>query len=93
MFKSIKPEFENDQTIKIHLSNAAQKDTFVLNYKQKLITFLENRFIMPGIDIDTAVDLTETNDILYTDEQKANYLFNKYPVLKDMKKTFNLDIT
>jgi DNA polymerase-3 subunit gamma/tau len=93
MFKSIKPEFENDQTIKIHLSNAAQKDTFVLNYKQKLITFLENRFIMPAIDIDTAIDLTETNDILYTDEQKASYLFNKYPVLKDMKKTFNLDIT
>ena len=93
MFKSIKPEFENDQTIKIHLSNAAQKDTFLLNYKQRLITFLEGRFIVPAIDIETAIDLTSTNDILYTDEQKANYLFNKYPILKDMKKTFNLDIT
>ena len=93
MFKSIKPEFENDQTIKIHLSNAAQKDTFVLNYKQRLITFLESRFIVPAIDIETAIDLNSTNDILYTDEQKANYLFNKYPILKDMKKTFNLDIT
>jgi len=93
MFKSIKPEFENNQTIKIHLSNAAQKDTFVLNYRQRLITFLENRFIMPSIDIETTIDLTETNDILYTDEQKASYLFNKYPILRDMKKTFNLDIT
>jgi DNA polymerase-3 subunit gamma/tau len=93
MFKSIKPEFENDQNIKIHLSNAAQKDTFVQNYKQRLINFLESRFIMPTIDIETTIDLTETNDILYTDEQKATYLFNKYPVLKDMKKTFNLDIT
>ena len=43
MFKTIKPEVENDQTIKIHLSNAAQKDTFILNYKQRLITFLENK--------------------------------------------------
>jgi DNA polymerase-3 subunit gamma/tau len=93
MFKTIKPEFENEQTIKIHLSNAAQKDTFILNYKQKLITFLESRFIMPSLDVETTIDLTETNDILYTDEQKAGYLFNKYPVLKDMKKTFNLDIT
>jgi DNA polymerase-3 subunit gamma/tau len=93
MFKSIKPEFENDQTIKIHLSNAAQKDTFVLNYKPRLTTFLESRFKLPAIDIETTIDLTETNDILYTDEQKASYLFNKYPVLKDMKKTFNLDIT
>jgi len=93
MFKSIKPEYENDQTIKIHLSNAAQKDTFVLNYKQRLITFLQSRFNVPAIDIETTIDLTSTNDILYTDEQKANYLFNKYPILRDMKKTFNLDIT
>ncbi len=92
MFKSIKPEVENDQTIKIHLNNAAQKDTFVQNYKQRLINFLENRFILSGIDIETTVDLTEQNDILYTDDQKYNYLFAKYPILKEMKKTFNLDI-
>jgi DNA polymerase-3 subunit gamma/tau len=93
MFKSIKPEVENDQTIKIHLSNAAQKDTFVQNYKQRLITFLENKFILSGIDIETIVDLSETNEILYTDEQKYNYLFTKYPILKEMKKSFNLDIS
>jgi DNA polymerase III subunit gamma/tau len=93
MFKSIKPEFDNNQIIRIHLSNAAQKDTFVLNYKQRLISFLEKRFVIPDIDIETTIDLTETNDILYTDDQKSNYLFNKYPILKEMKKTFNLDIT
>jgi hypothetical protein len=93
MFKSITPEVENDQTIKVHLSNAAQKDTFVQNYKQKLITFLENKFTLSGIDIDTVVDLSDKNEILYTDEQKSNYLFTKYPILKEMKKSFNLDIT
>ena len=93
MFKSVKPEVENDQTIRIHLSNATQKDTFIQNYKQKLISFLESRFVITGIDIETIVDLKDTTDILYTDEQKFNYLFNKYPVLKEMKKNFNLDIT
>jgi DNA polymerase-3 subunit gamma/tau len=93
MFKSIRPELENDQTIRIHLSNAAQKDTFILNYKQKLISFLESRFILNEIDIETSVDLSESSEILYSDEQKLNYLTNKYPILKDMKKTFNLDIT
>ena len=93
MFKSIRPELENDQTIKIHLSNAAQKDTFILNYKPKLINFLESKFILSDIDIETIVDLSETSEILYSDEQKLNYLINKYPILKDMKKTFNLDIT
>jgi DNA polymerase III subunit gamma/tau len=92
MFKSIKPEVENDQTIKIHLSNAAQKDIFLLNYKQRLLTFLENKFSVTGIDIETTIDLTDTTDVLYTDEQKYSYLFTKFPILKDMKKTFNLDI-
>lgn len=93
MFKSIRPELENDQIIRIHLSNTAQKDTFILNYKPKLLGFLESRFILPDIDIETSVDLSESSDLLYSDEQKLNYLINKYPILKDMKKTFNLDIT
>jgi DNA polymerase-3 subunit gamma/tau len=93
MFKSVKPELENDQTIRIHLSNAAQKDTFILNYKQKLVNYLENKFILSGIDIETTVDLSETSEILYSDEQKYNWLLNKYPILKEVKKTFNLDIT
>jgi len=93
MFKSVKPEVENDQLIKIHLSNAAQKDLFNLNYKQKLISFLEARFAINDLDIESIVDLSETNEILYTDEQKYNYLVSKYPALKDIKKAFNLDIT
>jgi len=93
MFKAIRPELENDHTIKIHLSNAAQKDTFVINYKQKLLNFLESRFILSDIDIETTLDLAESTDILYSDEQKLSYLMNKYPILKEMKKTFNLDIT
>ena len=93
MFKSIRTEVENDQTIKIHLNNATQKDIFILNYKQKLISFLENKFILSDIDIETTVDLTESSEILYSDDQKLNYLINKYPILKDMKKIFNLDIS
>jgi DNA polymerase III subunit gamma/tau len=93
MFKSIKPEMEDEHTIKIHLSNAAQKDLFVLNYKPKLLSFLENKFVISELDIETAVDLSETDELLYTDEQKYNYLQQKYPALKDFKKTFNLDLT
>jgi DNA polymerase-3 subunit gamma/tau len=93
MFRSLKPELENDQTIKIHLSNAAQKDTFVQNYKQRLIAFLEKKFIISEIDVETIVDLPDSNDILYSDEQKYNYLFTKFPILKEMKRAFNLDLT
>ncbi len=93
MFKSIQPEVEDEHTIRIHLSNAAQKDIFIQNYKSKLIGFLENKFLIQEMDIETSVDLSETNDLLYTDEQKYNYLQAKYPVLKDFRKAFNLDMS
>lgn len=92
MFKTMKPEFENENMITIHLTNADQKDTFVLNYKQRLLNFLERSFIIKDFEIETVVDFTPTNDVLYTDEQKSNHLLNKYPALREMKKTFNLDI-
>lgn len=93
MFKSVQPELDDVNTIKIHLNNAAQKDLFVLNYKQRLLNFLEKRFIVTALDIETLVDMTESDDLLYSDEQKFNHLQNKYPALKDFKKTFNLDLT
>ena len=93
MFKSIRTELENDKTIILHLTNAAQKDLFNQNYRQKLLGFLANKLDMKGADIETVVDLSETNDILYTDEQKYNYLSSKYPGMKDFRKAFNLDIT
>lgn len=93
MFKSVKTELEEDNTIRIHLTNAAQKDIFVQNYKQKLSGFLLSRFRIRELEIETSVDQTEDNEILYTDEQKLNYLQSKYPELKEFKKAFNLDIS
>jgi DNA polymerase-3 subunit gamma/tau len=92
MFKTMKPEFENVNTVKIHLNNAAQKDIFILNYKQRLVNFLERKFILVDFEIDTVVDVIESNDVLYTDKQKSDFLIEKYPALREMKKTFNLDI-
>jgi DNA polymerase III subunit gamma/tau len=92
MFKSIQPDIEDEHTIRIHLSNATQRDLFVQNYKPKLTGLIRSRFRITELDIETSVDLTETNEVLYTDEQKYNYLQGKYPVLNDFRKAFNLDI-
>ena len=91
MFKSIKPEIHPDKTITLHLSNAAQRDLFVQNYKQKLVNWLENRFDMSGIPVEAIVDMAETDGIIYSDEQKYNHLISKYPAVKEARKMFNLD--
>ena len=93
MFRSVKPTLEDDHIIRIHFSNIAQKDIFTENYKQKLLSWIKGRFVEEDIDIETSVDLSETNETPYTDEQKLNYLQTRYPIMKDFKKTFNLDFT
>jgi hypothetical protein len=91
MFKSINPEVHPDRSITIHLSNTAQRDLFVQNYKQKLVNWLESRFDMNGVSVEAIVDQAETDGIIYSDEQKYNYLISKYPAVKDARKAFNLD--
>jgi DNA polymerase-3 subunit gamma/tau len=92
MFKEIKPELKADDVILLHLSNAAQRDMFDQNYKQKLLNYLDSAFNSKKIEIETVVDLTQESEILYSDEQKYNYLSVKHPIIKDMKKAFSLDI-
>jgi DNA polymerase III subunit gamma/tau len=91
MFKSIVPVVQSDNSIVLHLSNADQKDMFAQNYKQKLISFINEKFGVQSIDVEVIVDSTQTDGIIYSDEQKYNHLTSKYPVLKDIRKAFNLD--
>ena len=48
MFKSINPRLEDDHTIIIPLTNAAQKDIFSENYRQKLLAWFKDRFHCSG---------------------------------------------
>ncbi len=92
MFKSVKPEISEDRKIVLHLSNADQRDVFVLHYKSRLLAFLNGIFDMKEADIESVVDVSESDGIPYSDDQKFTYLATRYPALKDMKKNLNLDV-
>ena len=91
MFKSIKPEVHPDNTITLHMSNEAQKDFFKHNYKQRLLNLIESRFTLNDVTIEEKVDMSESDGVIYSDDQKYNHLASKYPSLKDFRKAFNLD--
>lgn len=93
MLKSLKFNLEDDHTIRIYFSNASQKDLFNENYRKRILMLLKKRFLENDIDIETVVDVSETRETPYTDEQKYNYLKNKYPAMKDFIRAFNLDFT
>ncbi len=92
MFNTVKPEITDDKKIIIHLSNADQKDVFVQQYKQRLLSFLNGFFKINNDDIESVVDVSEAAGVPYSDDQKFTYLASKYPALKDIKKSLNLDI-
>ncbi len=91
MFKSIKPEVHNDSVITLHLDNTALKDLFTQNYKQKVMSILENHFGSGSFNLEIVVDTSENEGIIYSDEQKYQYLSSRYPMIKDIRKAFNLD--
>lgn len=92
MFKTSKIEMPDKRTIRLHLDNNDQKASFVHTYKQRLAAFLERKFIMDGVEIETVVEQIDPINMLYTDAQKYSHLVSRYPVLQDMKKVFGLDI-
>jgi len=91
MFKSVKTEVHPDNIIIFHLNNIAQKDLFTQNYKQRIISFLEEKFGNKNFNIEIVVDYSDSEGVIYSDEQKYRYLSSKYPAIKEIKKTFNLD--
>ena len=92
MFKTIKPEIADNQIIRLYFNNTDQKETFTQNYKPRLVAFLEHKFVLNNIDIESVVDEDDSVGIIYSDEQKYNHLSANYPMLKEIKKTFNLDL-
>ncbi|HRR94322.1 MAG TPA: DNA polymerase III subunit gamma/tau, partial [Bacteroidales bacterium] len=91
MFKSITPEVHNDNVVTLHMNNIPQRDLFINNYKLKVISMLEEVFGRASFTMEVAVDNSESEGIIYSDEQKYNYLSSRYPMIKELRKTFNLD--
>ena len=91
MFKSIKPEIHNDNVITLHLDNDALKVLFIQNYRQKVQSTLENHFGSGTFTLEIVVDAANDENIIYSDDQKYHYLSSRYPLMKDIRKAFNLD--
>lgn len=76
----------------ITLSNLALKEEFDRKYKGQLNDYICKHFDCPALIIESRVEEeTKTDPSVYTDEQKFNYLASKNPVIKEMRKSLNLD--
>lgn len=88
---AVTPELLPDKTIVLKLDNSALKEAFDHSFKARLEHHLRDTLGNSLIKLTTIVEATERGEILYSPDQKFNYLASKNPALRDLKKTFNLD--
>ncbi len=81
----------NGTGIHIPLDNDTQREIFENSFRLKLESYLKKAFSGEDITISTSVEKEVRKDILYTDSQKFDYLSEKNPALKQLRKSFNLD--
>ena len=86
------PEMPDGEQIIVRLSNTALKDEFDRRYKTLLTEYLHKRLVSDNVSLESRLENIEQSDTsFYTDEQKFDYLSEKNPALKDLRRNLNLD--
>ena len=88
--KANKPELSNDFSIFFKLNSKSQKKE-ILENKVALLSFLKKELNNDLIDIKIELNEKEAKELLYTEQEKLNYMINKKPELKKIIKSLDLD--
>lgn len=92
ILKNRMPVLGDGFQLSLSLDNAAQKEEFDNNIKKGLLKFLKKELNNSFIQIITLLEKEENKKkILYTPEERFQYLSRKNPVLNKLKQQFNLD--
>jgi DNA polymerase-3 subunit gamma/tau len=90
----IKPKLDPDKTIHFRVVNDLQKSWIEKNCKTRLLAFLreklDNRLIELNIEVE-AVDEKNDNK-LYMPEEKAKFLLENYPEMRELQKDLKLEL-
>jgi DNA polymerase-3 subunit gamma/tau len=81
----------NDQTLEIVLASQVQ-ETFLLQKKTDLITYLRSKLSNASLQIKTIVNEAKAQEILYTPSEKFAKLSEKNPELKRLREVLDLEI-
>ncbi|MCK5280342.1 MAG: hypothetical protein KAK04_17430, partial [Cyclobacteriaceae bacterium] len=83
-------EFQKDLSIKLTLPNSFQSLT-IEGLQQELLTYLRTNLNNGKIQLITEIEKVEDKKMIYTNSEKFEFLAEKYPDLRDLKKRLDLD--
>ncbi|MCB9013589.1 MAG: DNA polymerase III subunit gamma/tau [Bacteroidales bacterium] len=91
--KSKPPVLKAAGLVEVHLENSTLQEDFILNVKAQLQTFLRRELKNDAIHLSVIIADYEDNSkkMVYTAEEKFNYLAGKNPLLNKLKQDFNLE--
>lgn len=78
-------------TIHIALDNSLQVE-LLTDLRQDLLTYLRRDLQNSQIQLAEKIDVQETRKMIYTPQDKFNYLAEKNPALLELKRTLGLDV-
>ncbi|GAB3313957.1 DNA polymerase III subunit gamma/tau [Larkinella ripae] len=81
----------DDKTIHIALDNSLQAN-LLNDLRQDLLTYLRQELQNSHIQLESTVAVQESRRMIYTPQDKFNYLAEKNPALLELKRTLGLDV-
>jgi len=83
-------DFDENLSIRLTLPNSFQSLT-IEGLQQELLTDLREKLNNGTIQLVTEVEKVENKKMIYTNSEKFDYLAEKYPHLRELKKRLDLD--
>ena len=88
------PKLEQGFVIEINFENSDLRDDFIKHTKMQLTTFLRKELFNNSITLKIVLEENDNNSkkMIYTPEEKYQYLLRKNPLLEKLKQLFNLEL-
>ena len=88
--KASEPRLVDKQTIIFNVDSQSQKKE-ILEIKVELLSFLKKELKNDVIEIKIKLNEKESKELLYTDQEKLNYMVKKDPKLKVIIESLDLE--
>lgn len=91
MFMLLNQSFEfNEETITLTLTSPLQED-LINDFRTEIVQYLRRELKNKNIGIATKVVKPDSKKMIYTAQEKFNYLVEKHPSLQLLKEKLGLD--
>ncbi len=86
------PKLDETGIIRVEFSSNAQRDNFIHRIKSGLVRYFQNELKNVEYQIEsTILSNGESQKMVYTDDDKLNFLIKKNPLMEKLKNSFKLD--